>query len=110
MPSNILIIYLHTYKNKVSKVVILVVIFPDCFDDLIFFPLIISRAFVDLGKTTFFQDSHRGKIFCTADSIDLFDIEFFGHAGRKAFTASVHLHIDVVRLPRLKVLLHHNLE
>ena len=27
LPSNILIIYLQTYKNKVSKVVILVVIF-----------------------------------------------------------------------------------
>ena len=72
MPSNILIIYLQTYKNKVSKVVILVVIFPEGFDDLLFIPLIVSRAFVDLGKTTFFQDSHRGKIFCKADSIDFF--------------------------------------
>ena len=72
LPSNILIISLQTYKNKVSKVVILVVIFPDCFDDLLFSPLIISRALIDFGKTAFFQDSHRGKIFCKADSIDFF--------------------------------------
>ena len=72
LPSNILIIYLQTYKNKVSKVVILVVVFPDCFDDLLFFPLIVSKAMIDLSKTTFFQNSHRGGIFCKADSVDFF--------------------------------------
>ena len=51
LPSNILIIYLQTYKNKVSKVVILVVIFQDCFDDFVFFPLIVSKALIDLGES-----------------------------------------------------------
>jgi len=51
LPSNILIIYLQTYKNKVSKVVILVVIYPDGFDDLRLFPLIISKVLIDLGES-----------------------------------------------------------
>ncbi len=70
LPSNILIIYLQTYKNKVSKVVILVVIFPDGFDYLRFLPLIVSKAMIDLSKTAFFQDAHRGYIFCKADSVN----------------------------------------
>ena len=70
LPSNILIIYLQTYKNKVSKVVILVVIFPDCFDDFVFFSLIVSKALVDLAESAFFQYPHRGDIFRKADSVD----------------------------------------
>ena len=85
MPSNILIIYLQTYKNKVSKVVILVVIFPDGFDDLRISPLIISRALIDFGESAFFQDSHRGSIFRKADSVDFFDIEFLSHGRKKGF-------------------------
>lgn len=83
MPSNIIIIYLQTYKNKVSKVVILVVIFPDCFDNLNFSPLIISRTLIDLGESAFFKDLNRGCIFCKTDSVDFFDIEFFGHGSKK---------------------------
>ena len=72
LPSNILIIYLQTCKNKVSKVVILVVFFPDCFDDFVFFPLIVSKALVDLSESAFFKDTHRGSIFRKADSVDFF--------------------------------------
>ena len=69
LPSNILIIYLQTYKNKVSKVVILVVFFPDSFDYLHFFSLIDSRALIDLSESAFFQNSHRGSVFRKADFI-----------------------------------------
>lgn len=85
MPSNILIIYLQTYKNKVSKVVILVVIFPDCFDDFVFFSLIVSKALIDLGESAFFKDADRGVVFRKADSVDFFYIEILCHSRKKGF-------------------------
>ena len=95
LPSNILIIYLQTYKNKVSKVVILVVIFPDGFDYLRFLPLIVSKALINLHKPAFFQNAHRGSIFRKADSVNFFDIEFLCHGRKKGFYS-----LRCVPLPR----------